>query len=74
MWCTQCSVFSTTACRQQQHTLRDSIEVLREKIEMVEERVSECCSMWDKAIEVRQRVHQYYNDILNSIRIVQVQY
>jgi hypothetical protein len=53
--------------------LRDSIEVLKENMEVVEGRVSECCSMWDKAIEDRQRVHQYYDDILNSMRIVQVQ-
>jgi hypothetical protein len=73
MWCTQCSVFSTPACRLKRHVLRDSIEVLKENMEVVEGRVSECCSMWDKAIEDRQRVHQYYDDILNSMRIVQVQ-
>ncbi|XP_046636653.1 uncharacterized protein LOC124315198 isoform X1 [Daphnia pulicaria] len=71
MWCSQCSVFSTPACRLKRHVLRDSIEVLKENMEVVEGRVSECCSMWDKAIEDRQRVHQYYDDILNSMRIVQ---
>lgn len=72
MWCTQCSVFSTATCRQKQHALRGSVEVLKENMELIEGRVMKCCSMWDKAIEDRQRVHQYYDDILNSLRLVQV--
>lgn len=71
MWCTQCSVFSTATCRQKQHALRGSVEVLKENMELIEGRVMKCCSMWDKAIEDRQRVHQYYDDILNSLRLVQ---
>ena len=72
MWCSQCSVFSTAACRQKKHKLIDSIQVLSEKMGEVEAKVSECFSMWDTAIKVRQRVRQYYDDVLKSLQLVQV--
>lgn len=72
LWCTQCAVLSTAICRKQQHEMRDLAKVLNETSAVVESQINECWVMWDKAIKDRQRVHQYYDDILSSLQLVQV--
>ncbi|KZS12694.1 Uncharacterized protein APZ42_022876 [Daphnia magna] len=71
LWCTQCAVLSTAICRKQQHEMRDLAKVLNETSAVVESQINECWVMWDKAIKDRQRVHQYYDDILSSLQLVQ---
>ena len=50
----------------------DYTEVLKENMTALHGKVNECCAMWDQAIGDRQRVQQFYDDILNSLRLLEV--